>query len=215
VRHSGHASDSVITAGSPSGISGWLREWGGALVVGGALATVATVAGFISYTHICALTLQLHQSWKTAHLIPLAVDGQLTIGSAVLATATGRQKHWGWLGVIPGLGESLFANWESGIVHGYTAAIWATVAAQAFAVSGFLFERWLKSRISARSQGGDARPAGAEEALGALLATGSRRAVAAVLAVEPSQVQKWERMLAAAAGEAAPEPSLNGSARDA
>jgi hypothetical protein len=208
--HSGHASDSDLTSRTARG---WLRDWGGALVVGGALATVTVVAGFISYTHICALTLQLHQSWKTAHLTPLAVDGQLAIGSAVLATATGRQKHWGWLGVLPGLGESLFANWESGIVHGYTSAIWATVAAQAFAVSSFLFERWLKSRISARGQGGDIRPATAEEALGALLSAGSERAIAAVLEVERGQVQRWKRMLAAASAEAAPDPSMNGGQR--
>lgn len=192
-----------------------LRRVGPALVVGGTLATVAAVAGFISYTHICALTLALHQSWKTAHLTPLAVDGQIVIGSAVLATVGGGQKHYGWLGVVPGLAESLFANWESGIAHGRTSAIWATVAAQAFAVSCFLFERWLKARIGAGSQGDALRPATAEDALRVLLETGSRRAVAAVLAVEPSQVQKWERMLAAAATEAVPEPSLNGAGASA
>ena len=197
-------------------VPGWLREWVGPLIIGGTLATVATVAGFISYTHICALTLALHQSWKTAHLTPLAVDGQIVIGSAVLATVSGGQKHYGWLGVIPGLAESLFANWESGIAHGHTAAIWATVAAQAFAVSSLLFERWLKwwltARIAARGQGDDDRPAKTEDALRALLSTGSRRAVAAVLGIEPGQVQRWERHVAAAAAEAAPGSSLNGSA---
>jgi hypothetical protein len=48
---------------------------------------------------------------------------------------------------VPGLAESLFANWESGIVHGHLAAIWATVPAQAFAVASFMFERWLKSQV--------------------------------------------------------------------
>jgi hypothetical protein len=198
-----------------SAVAGWLRAWGGPLVVGGTLATVAAVAGFISYTHICALTLALHQSWKTAHLQALAVDGQIVIGSAVLATATGRHKHWGWLGVVPGLGESLFANWESGIAHGRIAAIWATVAAQAFAVSTFLFERWLKARIAA---GSHARAAGRltlEESLAVLLAAGSERVLATALGVERTDVQRWKRQLADAASEAppvAPVASLNGSA---
>ena len=189
----------------------WLRAQGGPLVIGAALATVAVVAGFVSYTHICALTLALHQSWKTAHLMALAVDGQIVIGGVMLATA-GRQKWWGLAGVVPGLAESLFANWESGIAHGHLAAIWATVAAQSFAVSSFLFERWLKARVAARGQGDGTRPATTEEALGALLSTGSRRAVAAVLGVEAGQVQRWERFVAAASTEAVPVMSVNGSA---
>lgn len=192
-------------------VLGWTREWGPGLVVGATLATVATVAGFISYTHICALTLALHQSWKTAHLQAIAVDGQLLIGSAVLATVGGGQKWWGLLGVVPGLAESLFANWESGIAHGITAAIWATVAAQAFAVSSFLFERWLKWRVTTGGHAKDARPATTDEALRALLATTSRRSLAAVLGIEAGQVQKWERHLAAVAAEQAPEPALNGA----
>jgi hypothetical protein len=108
---------------------------------------VTGVAGFISYTHICALTLDLHQSWQTAHLMPFAVDGQIIVGSVVLLAARGRTAWWGWLGIVPGLAESLFANWESGIRYGLLAAIWAIVAAQAFAVASFMLERWLKSQV--------------------------------------------------------------------
>jgi hypothetical protein len=168
-----------------------------------ALAAVAAVTGFISYTHICALTLELHQSWKTAHLMPFAVDGQIVVGSVVLLAGRGRAAWWGWLGIVPGLAESLFANWESGIAHGHLAAIWATVAAQAFAGSSFIFERWLKSHIAAGSQdAADGRPS-TEAALRLMLATGSRRAVAAVLGVEAGQVQRWERWLAAVDAEEA------------
>ena len=179
-----------------------VARYGAVLVVGGALATVTAVTGFISYTHICALTLALHQSWKTAHLMPLAVDGQIVIGGAVLATDR-RGRWWGLVGVVPGLGESLFANWESGIVHGHTSAIWATVAAQAFAVSSFLFERWLKARVSAAGQGGETGELTTERALEVLLASGSQRAVAAVLGVERTHVQRWARQLAEAGEESA------------
>lgn len=177
---------------NPTDIRAAVSAHGPAFVIGAALAVVTFTTGFISYTHICALTLQLHQSWKTAHVMPLAVDGQIVIGGIVLATTRGNQKLYGWLGVVPGLAESLYANWESGIVHGRSDAVWATVAAQSFAVSSFLFERWLKSRVSARGQGGEVS---ADEALKLLLSAGSERELAAMLGVERSHVQRWKRQL--------------------
>ena len=131
------------------------------MTAGLALAAVAAVTGFISYTHICALTLELHQSWKTAHLMPFAVDGQIVVGSVVLLAGRGRTAWWGWLGIVPGLAESLFANWESGIAHGLLAAVWATVPAQAFAGSTFMFERWLKAQLRTASSDFAAVPASA------------------------------------------------------
>ena len=163
----GNRTDSPsVPATPPCGILPWLRAWGAALVVGAALATVTAVTGFISYTHICALTLQLHQSWKTAHLTPLAVDGQIVIGSVVLATGHGRQKHWGWLGIGFGLAESLFANWESGIVHGRLAAAGAMVAAQSFAVATFLFERWINAQFGRGGRDGQADESSSDPASG-------------------------------------------------
>ncbi len=173
-----------------AGIAVGLRTWGPAVVVGAALAAVAAVTGFISYTHICALTLDLHQSWKTAHLMPVSVDGQIIIGGAVLASFDDRRRWWGLLGVVPGLAESLFANFESGIAHGRLDAAWAMVAAQSFAVSSFLFERWLKGRISAGGQAAEAGEVTTEGALRLLLSSGSQRAVAAVLGVERVDVQR-------------------------
>lgn len=176
---------------NPTEFRSAVARFGGLAVVGAALATVAAVTGFISYTHICALTLQLHQSWKTAHLMPLAVDGQIIIGGAVLATA-GRGRWWGLLGVVPGLAESLFANWESGIAHGHLAAVWATVAAQSFACSSLLFEKWLRNRVSAAGRGGEVS---AEDALRLLVAAGSEREIAALAGVERADVQRWKRHL--------------------
>ncbi len=176
---------------NPTEIRSVTGRWCAPLVVGGALAIVAAVTGFISYTHICALTLALHQSQQTAHLMPLAVDGQIVIGGAVLATL-GRGRWWGLLGVVPGLAESLFANWESGIPHGHLAAVWATVAAQSFACSSLLFEKWLRNRVSALGQGGEVTP---EDALRTLLASGSERAVAELVGIERSHVQRLKRQL--------------------
>lgn len=132
----------------------WLREWGPGLVAGLALATVGAAAGTISYTHIDALTMALGGSGLAGHLMPVAVDGQIIVGSFILLTATGATARWGWLGIGCGLAESLFANWESGISRGYFAAGWAMVAALAFAVASFSFERWVKAQFSQGGSGG-------------------------------------------------------------
>jgi Protein of unknown function (DUF2637) len=132
------------------------RKLASSLVSGCALAIVAFSTGFISYTHICALTLGDGQNWKTAHLMPLAVDGQILIGSIYFMENEGHRRRWlGLLGFLPGLAESLFANWQSGAPHGLVAAGVATVPAQAFACSTFLFERWLHARHARRAQAAD------------------------------------------------------------
>jgi hypothetical protein len=200
-------------AGIMSGSPAWLRRDAAALVIGLALATVACTTGFVSYTHISALTLQVHQSWKTAHLTPIFIDGQIIIGSAVYMTLPGRGRWWGMLGMIPGLAESLYANWESGALYGHRAAVWATVAAQAFAVSTFLFERWLKVQVdrgtipwpatTANPQADDAsatpggiipevpRPLTPDAALRALLGSESDQVLALLLGVSRNKIRAW------------------------
>jgi Protein of unknown function (DUF2637) len=136
------------------GVKTAMRERTPAWAIGLSLAVVASTTGFVSYTHISALTVALGQSWKTAHLYPLFIDGQIVIGSVIYMTLTGRRRWLGLAGIVPGVLESLFANWESASghgtwLHGLEAHAWATVAAQAFAVSSFLFERWIKEQASA------------------------------------------------------------------
>jgi hypothetical protein len=136
-----------------------LRARASALAVGLSLATVSLATGFISYTHISALTLDYWQNWKTAHLMPLAVDGQIVIGSVYFMEHSGERKRWlGLIGVVPGILESLYSNWQSvapppaapwlAVVEAH---LWATVPAQAFACSTILFERWLHSRKAAKA----------------------------------------------------------------
>jgi hypothetical protein len=180
------------------------RERASALVVGLSLAVVAASTGFISYTHISALTITENQSWKTAHLMPLTVDGQIAIGSVILMEVKGKGRWWGLVGFLPGLVESLLANWASGwaahpavmqghqvIVaavqgHNLGAALWSTVPAQAFACSTFLFEMWLRYR---RRVQGDAKPS-----------------VASVLAAAPLAMAR----IAAELLPQAPEPAAPG-----
>lgn len=103
-------------------------------------AGVGAVAGIISYSHIFALVLAVHQSRLNAHLMPFAVDGLIVLGSG--AAKTGQWKL-GWLGMGPGLAASLFANVESSIRYGYLAATVAGWASVAFFLSAVILERWV------------------------------------------------------------------------
>jgi hypothetical protein len=129
-----------------AGVRAWLQDHWGRLVGGLALTAVAAVAGVISYGHIEALTLAEHQPIQYARLYPIGVDGMIVVGSVVLLQATRKQPWLGWLGVVPGVAASLFANWESGIRYGWLSATWATVPAASFALATFLLERWLTNQ---------------------------------------------------------------------
>src|SRR5690242_13031359 len=86
------------------------------------VAVVALIAGTVSYSHIVSLGIRTGQSPADAHLLPLAVDGLIVSGSVILVCGS-----WlGWLGVVPGVGATLFANLESGLPHGQLAAVVAT-----------------------------------------------------------------------------------------
>jgi hypothetical protein len=138
----------------------WLGRHWPRVVAGLALAVVAAVTGRVSYIHIEALTLALHQSQLVAQLMPFGVDGLIVVGSVVLLQASPGQPWLGWLGVAPGAAASLFANVESGIKFGWLAAAWAGVPSAAFFLATFLLERWLKAQAG---QGGNAGQGGSDE----------------------------------------------------
>jgi hypothetical protein len=116
----------------------WLRAWWSRLTAGLALVVVTSVTGVISYTHVYDLTVSLHQPVTVARLMPFGVDGLIVVGSVVLLQAAPGQSGLGWLGVIPGVAASLFANVESGLRWGPLAAGWAGVSAASFALATFL-----------------------------------------------------------------------------
>ena len=129
-------------------MTNWARAWWSRLTAGLALVVVASVTGVISYTHVYDLTVSLHQPVMVARLMPFGVDGLIVFGSVVLLQAAPGQTWLGWLGVIPGVAASLFANVESGLRWGPLAAGWAGVPAASFALATFLLERWLKAQAS-------------------------------------------------------------------
>lgn len=112
------------------------------------VAAVALIAGVISYTHVYALAVRTQQGSVASHLLPLSLDGLIVAGSVVLLAGS-----WlGWLGVIPGVLGTLYANVVSMLPHGHLSAAVASWPAISFAVSTFVLERWLAS------QGGQDRP---------------------------------------------------------
>ncbi len=111
------------------------------------VATVAVIAGVVSYSHIVGLGLRTGQSTADAHLLPLAVDGLIVAGSVILLAGS----PLGWLGVIPGIAATLFANVASGLPRGPLAATVAAWPALAFTVATFMLERWLAAQAAAEA----------------------------------------------------------------
>jgi hypothetical protein len=135
-------------------VTAWLRAWWSRLTAGLALLVVASVTEVISYTHVYDLTVSLHQPAMVARLMPFGVDGLIVVGSVVLLQAAPGQTWLGWLGIVPGVAASLFANVESGLRWGPLAAGWTGVPAASFALATFLLERWLKAQASHGGQTG-------------------------------------------------------------
>jgi hypothetical protein len=135
-------------------VTNWIKASWSRLTAGLALGVVAAVTGVISYTHVYDLTVSLHQSMMVARLMLFGVDGLIVVGSVVLLQSAPGQAWLGWIGVVPGVAASLFANVESGLRWGPLAAGWAGVPAASFALATFLLERWLKAQASHGGQGG-------------------------------------------------------------
>jgi hypothetical protein len=141
----------------------WLRIYWRRVLAGAAIGTVAVVTGRISYTHIYELSLSLHQHVLAARLYAFGIDGMIVIGSVVLLDRTA-DRWLGWVGVVPGVLISVYANWESGIRYGWQSALWATVPAVTFALSTFILERWVMAQVSQRPALAAALAAAAEPA---------------------------------------------------
>jgi hypothetical protein len=107
------------------------------------VAAVALFAGVISYTHVYSLAVRTDQGDVAAHLLPLSLDGLIVAGSAVLLAGS----RLGWLGIIPGVIGTLFANIVSMLPHGRLSATVASWPAIAFTVASFMLERWLRSQV--------------------------------------------------------------------
>lgn len=221
-------------ASAPRSPFPWLRRWLPTIIAASAFAVVAGVTGRVSYLHIEALSLALHQPPAIARIMPFGVDGLIVVGSVALLQAPADQEWLGWICVGPGTAASLFANVESGWRYGIVSAAWAGMASVGFFVATFTLERWLSSQ--AKSVGhavpavppkpvpleapgapapaveavpGPAEPLTKEAALLALIGTGTHREIAAMLGVSKTTVGRWKDRLSQG-GNVGPELSQDG-----
>lgn len=216
----------------------WLRRSLPVIVAASAFAVVAGVTGRVSYLHIEALSLALHQSPDIARIMPFGVDGLIVVGSVALLQAPAGQEWLGWVCVGPGTAASLFANVESGLRYGPVSAGWAGMATVGFFVATFVFERWLKGQaraavravpavppqpVPAAAPGaagpdgsaapGPAGPLTKEAALLALIGSGTQREIAAMIGVSKTTVGRWKDRLEQG-GAVSPELSQDGPEDD-
>jgi hypothetical protein len=111
------------------------------------VAAVAVIAGIVSFGHIETLALSVHQTLAAARMLPGSVDFLIVAGSAILLAGSAL----GWLGVVPGVAATLFANVESGLPHGPLSAVIASWPAVAFTLATLMLERWLKRQVTSAS----------------------------------------------------------------
>jgi hypothetical protein len=131
---------------APAGAPQWRHA---AVIVAAVTGLVAAIAGVVSYSHITALGLRTYQGPADAHMLAIPIDGLIVAGSVILAAGSAL----GWLGVVPGVVATLFANLQFGLPHGRLAAVVSTWPAVAFTVACFMLERWLRSRRRGAGQG--------------------------------------------------------------
>ena len=114
------------------------------------VAAVAVIAGVVSYGHIEALALSVHQTLAAARMLPFSVDFLIVAGSIVIMAG-----YWlGWLAVASGAAATLFANIQSGLPYGPLAATVAAWPAVAFLVASLVLERWIKRQVGRGGKGG-------------------------------------------------------------
>jgi hypothetical protein len=223
-----------IPAGAASRALATLLSSLSTLIAGLAFAVVAGVTGRVSYLHIEALSLALHQPPGVARIMPFGIDGLIVVGSVALLQAPKDQPWLGWICVGPGTAASLFANVESGWRYGPVSAGWAGMATVGFFAATYTRERWLKSQAKKVGQPVPAVPPGTvqgpvpgeaatveplapvpaepltpEKALLALIGTGSHRDIGAMIGVSKTTVGRWKKRLEQG-GTVGPELSQDG-----
>ena len=103
------------------------------LAVAVPVAVVAVIAGVVSYGHIEALALSVHQTIAAARMYPFSVDFLILAGSVVVLAG-----YWlGWLAVACGVAGTLYANVMSGLPYGPVSATIAAWPAIAFTTLSF------------------------------------------------------------------------------
>lgn len=118
----------------------------------GAVLVVAAVAAVISYVHITAVAGQHGGTWWPAHLLPVAVDGQVAAASLALVRDGRRRQRADWLAYVmlaAGVAATAAANFLYGWPHGVLSAVIWTWPSLAFIGSADLAIRSLRKAARA------------------------------------------------------------------
>lgn len=108
------------------------------LLTAAAVLIVAAIAAVISFEHISALALKYGQPALSAYLMPLSVDGLVTVSSLAMfrsARAGLGSPVIARAGLFLGILATLGANVASGVSHGPVGAVIAGWPAVAFVIS--------------------------------------------------------------------------------
>ena len=211
-----NGTDSTSRAASGPRVAGW--------------ASTLTMAGFtaiaagISYNDGLFLIRYAGALGRIAYLYPLLPDGLILISSVRLYRAAPQRPGWAMTGVILGIALTLAMNIGAGILHNWLYALADACVPVVFFVALEILRGSVKrGRDGAATLAVPAvttepepdtepgEPLTPDEALLVLLGTGSRQAVADLLGVPKSRVNRWHARLTRIP-EAGPEETAPDSA---
>jgi hypothetical protein len=194
-----------------------------------ALAGVSLIAGVASYFHALEVVEASGATAPVAYLVPALADLVILGASADLLAASRAGQERPRLTMVAlsvGIGVTLAMNIAAGAHHGLGGRLVAGWPALAFilaleSLSGLVRRgRGVPEAAAAPAtvnHDEPAEPLSPEEALQLLVASGSRRAVAELLGIPKSRVDRWAAKpseVALVAQDSEPEPSLNGHGGD-
>lgn len=123
-------SEAVVSDVRPSG--------GARLVTITGVASVVSVAEWMSYWDIVRVVDRYYTGGVSGHIYPAIVDGIMTAASAEVTYRKRKGEHvsgWAWAGVYFGIVTTLGFNILSGVLRGWGAALIATLVSVALLIS--------------------------------------------------------------------------------
>jgi hypothetical protein len=167
------------------------------------------IAAVISYNDGLYLIRFAGALGMIAYLYPLLPDGLIFISSVRLYRAAPERPRWAMAGIILGIGLTLAMNIGAGVLHNWMYALADACVPVVFYVALEILRGSVKrgregvpppsfpaASTPAEPDTGPDEPLTPDEALLALLGTGSRQAVADLLGVPKSRVNRWHARLA-------------------
>jgi hypothetical protein len=181
-------------------------------------AAVSAITGYVSYEHGLYVARSTGTGGLAAYLVPLVPDLMIAMSSVTLieASAARLRPPAAMLALVAGIGwtvaQNIAGGWHGGIGGRIIAALIPLALVATLESLLWLLRRRRGAIVQpAENQSQPGEPLSADEALTALLAAVSERALAEMLDVPRSRVQAWKRQQAGVVAEPSPDPSMNGA----